>query len=93
MIGGLAGLPPDMFDRLADRIRDADGKSPAIDTGDSRALLADHQAAAVVFFLKAVGRVGEQAAGITGAVRVMGRAHVLVRPRKHTPFVGWRLNF
>ena len=51
----------DFLDRVADWIRDGDDKSPAVDAGDFIALLADHEAAAVVLFLEAVRPAGEQA--------------------------------
>ena len=51
----------DVFDRFTDGIRNGDDESPAVDAGDFIALLADHEAAAVVFFLEAVGSAGEQA--------------------------------
>jgi hypothetical protein len=51
----------DLCDRLADRVRDGDQQSPAVDAGDFVTTLADHEAAAVVLFLEAVFHAVEQA--------------------------------
>ena len=50
----------DLLEGFTDRIRDGNDESPAVDAGNGVALLADHESAAVVFFLKAVTVVAQQ---------------------------------
>ena len=52
----------DVFDRFTDRVWYGDDQSPAVDASDGVALFVNHESAAVVLFLKAVGGVGQQMA-------------------------------